>query len=88
MLSLFPWLVTLSQHKQWTFAISGLLITLGFVNLYYIAPRLKTLTACGPDDACGGASRVSKVVWVSAAIYAVGFFVAFVLGPLLIKLDQ
>lgn len=89
MLSFLPWLVTLSQHKQWTFAVSGLLIALGFVNVYLVAPRLKMNAACQPgDDACGEASRASKIVlWVSSAIYIVGFFVAYVLGPILSRLD-
>lgn len=90
MLSLLPWLVTLSKHKQWTFAISGLLIALGFVNLYIVGPRLKTAEACKPGDtACVDATRFSRIVlWVSAAIYSVGFFVAYLLGPILTKLDQ
>jgi mercuric ion transport protein len=89
MLSFMPWLVTLSQHKQWTFLISGVLIALSFVNTYYIAPRFRA-EQCGPDDptACEDASRVSKLLlWGSAVIYAVGFFVAYALGPILTKLD-
>lgn len=90
MLSFLPWLVTLSRHKPWTFAISGLLIGLSFLNMYVIAPRLRANEACVPGDtACGEASRISKVVlWVAAAIYAVGFLVAYVLGPLLMRLDR
>ena len=84
-----PWLVVLSRHKHWTFSVSGILIALSFVNTYYIAPRLRA-QQCSPDDptACEDASRLSKVLlWVSAAIYIVGFSVAYVLGPLLTKLD-
>jgi mercuric ion transport protein len=90
MLSFLPWLVTLSRHKQWTFAVSGLLIAFGFLNLYLIAPRLKTNQACEPgDDACGEASKASKIVlWASSVIYVVGFFVAYVLGPILTRLDR
>jgi len=89
MLSFLPWLVTLSRHKQWTFAISGLLILLGFVNIHFIAPRLKAKTCDPGDSACDDASKVSKIVlWVSAAIYAVGFFVAYALGPILSRLDR
>jgi mercuric ion transport protein len=90
MLTFLPWLVTLSRHKQWTFALSGLLIGLGFLNTYLIAPRFKSTGACEPgDDACGVASKASKIVlWMSAAIYVVGFFVAYVLGPMFSRLDR
>jgi hypothetical protein len=90
MLSFLPWLVILSHHKKWTFVVSGLLIAFGFVNMYLIAPRLKTVEACEPGDAaCGEASRLSKVVlWVSLALYTVGFFVAYVLGPIFSRFDQ
>jgi len=90
MLSAAPWLVTLSRHKSWTFGISGVLIAASFVNMYYIAPRLQR-QACSPDnpDACQVASRFSKVIlWISATIYAAGFFVAFLLGPILTRLDR
>jgi mercuric ion transport protein len=89
MLSFFPWLVTLSRHKDLTFSVSGLLIAGSFVNTYYIVPRLRA--ECSPDNpnACADASRFSKILlWVSAVIYAVGFLVAFVLGPILSKLDN
>jgi hypothetical protein len=46
---------------------------------------------CNPDnpDACAQASKLSRVLlWVSATIYAIGFFVAFLLGPILAKLDS
>ena|SRR5271168_4081722 len=88
-LSSLPWLVTLSRHKQWTFAISGVLIALSFLNMYYVAPRLKA-AACAADNpsACREASKFSKaLLWISAAIYAVGVFSAYVLGPILSKLD-
>jgi mercuric ion transport protein len=89
MLSFLPWLVTLSRHKQWTFAVSGLLIALGFVNVYVVAPRLQSKTCEPGDSACDDASKMSKIVlWVSSAIYVVGFFVAYVLGPILTRFDR
>jgi mercuric ion transport protein len=90
MLSAAPWLVTLSRHKPWTFGISGVLIAASFVNMYYVAPRLQR-QACSPDnpDACEVASRFSKaILWVSATIYVAGFFVAFLLGPILTRFDR
>jgi mercuric ion transport protein len=89
LLSTVPWLVTLSRHKGWTFAVSGVLIALSFVNTYYLAPKLRN-DQCDADDpnACAEVSRLSKgLLWASAGIYVVGFFVAYVLGPILTKLD-
>jgi mercuric ion transport protein len=90
MLSFLPWLVTLSRYKVWTFSISGALIALSFVNTYYFVPRLRT-QECSADNpnGCAEASRLSKILlWVSAVIYGVGFFVAYALGPILTKLDN
>ena len=90
MLSSLPWLVTLSRHKQWTFSISGTLIALSFIHMYFVAPLVRKQD-CTPDDpsACDTASKLSTVLlWVSAMIFVVGFFVAFVLGPILSKLDK
>lgn len=91
MLSFLPWLVVLSRHKQWTFAAAGILIGLSFLNTYHFSPRRGARVACGPDDpsACRDAAKVSKVLlWISAAIYVTGFFVACVLGPILNHLDR
>jgi mercuric ion transport protein len=90
LLSFLPWLVTLSRHKGWTFSVSGILIALSFVNMYYVSPRIRA-TQCSPDNptACEEASKFSKVIlWLSAGIYAVGAFVAYVLGPILAWLDR
>ena len=89
-LSVAPWLVSLSRHKQWMFLIAGLLIAISFLYVYRIAPRLKAVgDACsietGPT-ACDTATRLSHIaLWVSAVIYAVGFFTAYVLGSILAR---
>jgi hypothetical protein len=91
-LSEAPWLVTLSHHKQWVFIVAGALISGNFVYVYAIAPRLQLRSgACDPNDpaACQTASRFSRIVlWCSAALYMVGCFTAYALGPLLVRLDQ
>ena len=90
MLSFMPWLVTLSRHKTWVFSISAALILLSVVQMYVIVPRLKGQTeVCLADDpACERATRVGKLVlWVAAIIYLIGFFTAYLLGPILTKLD-
>lgn len=90
-LSVAPWLVTLSRHKQWVFAVSGAIIAINFLYVHRVAPRLQAQrAACPPDnaEACAAASRFTRIVlWISVAIYSVGFFTAFLLGPILSKLD-
>lgn len=90
LLSAAPWLVSLSRHKIWIFTIAGLLITTSFVMTYLIAPRLRQGEACGADDSatCAEVSKMSKVLlWGSAFIWSCGFFVAYLLGPILVRMD-
>jgi mercuric ion transport protein len=88
-LSFFPWLAALSRHKILTFSISGVLVAASFLNTYYVLPRLRSAECLpGSPRACEEASKLSRILlWFSAVIYAVGFLVAFVLGPILSKLD-
>lgn len=92
LLSFMPWLAVLSRHKSWTFSICGVLIAVSFVSMYRIVPHLRPSEKCGGANeptACRDVSRTSKVLlWVSAAIYASGFFAAYVLGSILTKLDR
>ena len=86
-----PWLISLSRHKNWTFAIAGLLIAANFVYVFRIAPRLRASGQSCPVDqpsSCGTASRVSRMIlWASAGIYLIGLFSAYLLGPILRLLD-
>src|SRR5262249_11910288 len=86
-----PWLISFSRHKTWTFTIAGLLIAANFVYLFRIAPRLRQHAASCPVDqpsACGSASRMSRVIlWLSAGIYVIGFFSAYLLGAILRFID-
>ena len=87
-LSAAPWLVSLSRHKNWTFLIAGALIASNFVYLRTVAARVQQQCAVG-DDACARAARVSRIVlWVSAAIYLVGFCTAYLLGPFFVWMDK
>ena len=95
-LSAAPWLVALSHHKRIVFGLSGALITTNFYYTYRLAPRLQAgrLTregfTCSPSDpeACAAVGRFSRVVlWLSALLWACGFFVTFVLGGILARLD-
>ena|SRR5215469_9882009 len=88
-LSAAPWLVMLSRHKTWVFTVSGLLIGTDLLYVYVLAPRLRNTGAVclsNAPDACNAAGRFSRVVlWISTAIYGVGAFSAFILGPLLMR---
>jgi len=91
LLSAAPWLVSLSRHKVWTFSIAGILIAASFVMTYVVTPRLRVGESCDADDptTCGEVSRVSRfVLWSSALIWSGGFFVAYLLGPILERMDR
>jgi hypothetical protein len=91
LLSAAPWLVNLSRHKIWTFSIAGVLIATSFVMTYLIAPRLRQGEACDAEDptTCGEVSKVSRVIlWGSAVIWSCGFFIAYLLGPILERMDR
>ncbi|MEX2272460.1 MAG: hypothetical protein WD690_13385 [Vicinamibacterales bacterium] len=89
LLTAAPWLVALSRNKEWVFAISGSLIALNFVYVYRLAPRLRAAGESCPADepsACATADKVSRLtLWMSAALYLLGVFAAFILGPLLVR---
>jgi len=91
-LSEVPWLVTMSHHKHWVFIVAGVLISGNFVYVYAIAPKLQMRSdACDPNDpaACDTANRFRRIVlWCSAALYLVGCFTAYILGPLLVRFDS
>ena len=91
LLSAAPWLVSLSRHKIWTFSIAGTLIACSFLMTYAIAPRLREGETCGTDDpaTCEEVSKLSRaLLWGSAIIYSAGFFVAYLLGPMLNYVDR
>ncbi len=91
LLSAAPWLVSLSRHKVWTFGIAGILIVTSFVVTYWIAPRVRQGETCDADDpsTCAEVGKLSRVLlWGSAIVWSCGFFVAYLLGPILTRMDQ
>jgi len=57
------------------------MITLNFVLVY--RPRSKVACTVGGGQACEDASRWNKMaLWISAAIYVLGLFMAYALLPL------
>lgn len=76
----FPWLVTLSQHKAWVFAVSAGLLVLGGWMIHRPGrscptdPALSTL--CTRFDFWN-----RRIYWVSLGIWGIGFLAAYVLLP-------
>ena len=78
LVSTAPWLIALSKYKAWTFGLSGAMILFaGFM-------RWKARNAPCPIDAeqaaaCSRLRKISGIIyWISVAIWAVGFFFAFI----------
>lgn len=85
-ISTFPWLVPLSQQKEWIFLASGLMIVLSGVLIYRPKGRLACTITGG--QGCEVAGRFTKVMfWMSGGIFAVGVFFAYALVPLLRLLE-
>lgn len=80
--STFPWLVPLSQNKEWIFLGAGLMILLSGALIYRPKGRLACSITGG--EGCEVAGRVTKVVfWISAGIFVTGIFFAYALVPLI-----
>lgn len=85
--SAFPFLITLSQHKVWVFAFSGIMLGLSGWLMYRPGRR------CPTDPALGGLCNRTQVwnrriYWISVAIWGIGFFAAYVALPLRIWLES
>jgi hypothetical protein len=84
--SSLPLLVTLSQHKEWVFLAAGVLIAGNWVLMWRWE---RAVTSCeipvggsSVISACQVANRFSRVVlWISTALFIIGFIVAFVAFP-------
>ncbi len=81
--SAVPWLVPLSQNKGWVFLAAGTLIVGSRLYVRYVSPRV-TVDGTTCPVPLGRATRIAW--WTSAAVFAVGLFVAYALGPLLERL--
>ena len=87
MVSTFPWLVPLSQNKEWIFLGSGLMIVLTAFLIY--RPKGKVACSVTGGEGCAVAGRFTRgMFWTSAGIYAVGSFFAYGLLPLMKLLER
>jgi len=86
-----PFLRTLSLYKEYTFSIAALLIAFNFWLVYRKKPQNVSceIPEDGKESACDSASRWSKVIlWISAVLLFIGFFMAFIALPLTKLLDK
>ena len=81
LVSTAPWLVALSRHKEWVFALSGLLLAANYWALYRSGGA-----ACEVGGVCHPSHPVGKwmrrVMWGSVGLYVVGFAAAYLSLPL------
>lgn len=81
--STFPWLVPLSQNKEWIFLGAGLMILLSGVLIY--RPKGRVACSITGGEGCEVAGGFTKVMfWSSAGIFAIGVFFAYALLPLIL----
>ncbi|MDX1578192.1 MAG: hypothetical protein R3266_06895 [Gemmatimonadota bacterium] len=79
-----PWLVTLSRNKDWVFLGAGLLIVGSRLYIRHVAPRI----AAGGSACPVPLSRLTRLAWwISVAVFSVALLIAYLLGPLLARLE-
>jgi hypothetical protein len=84
LVSAAPWLITISKYKVWVFAGAGVMLVLA-AWLQYRARHLPCPADARLAVACARTRRVSWIVLgVSVAVYATGFFFAFLADDLLV----
>ena len=82
MISTFPWMVTLSAHKEWIFLGSGLMLILSGILVY--RPKGKMVCSITGGEGCDIAGRFTKIMfWTSVIIYSTGTFFAYALVPIM-----
>ncbi len=79
--STFPFLIFLSLHKAWIFALSGLMLALSSWLIY------RPGQYCPADPEQARICEISKtwnkrIVWFSLVIWSIGFFAAFIALPI------
>lgn len=84
LVSAAPWLITISKYKVWVFAGAGVMLVLAGW-LQYRARNLPCPADARLAAACARTRRVSWIVLgFSVAVYATGFFFAFLADDLLV----
>jgi hypothetical protein len=87
MTSNFPLLITLSEHKNWVFLISGMMLLISGWLLF--RPGRACPIEPSLAQSCMTANQWNKrIYWSSILIWSLGFFAAFLLLPLRLWLEN
>jgi len=79
--STFPWLIPLSQQKNWLFLGAGILLTIN--GILILRPKGKVACAITGGKGCEVAGNFSKgMFWFSIALYGIGAFFAYAYVPI------
>ena len=82
LLTIFPWLIPLSMHKEWIFVLSGALIGING----YLTFRKTNEIACDTESGELGCTVIGKfnrrMFYLSSSIFLIGGFVSFLLTPI------
>jgi hypothetical protein len=81
LVSIFPWLVPVTKHKDWIFIILGILLVAN--GLFIYISSFKKECPVDKREACQTVKGWTKVIyWVVVALYLIGAFTAYLLTPL------
>ncbi|MDQ7040151.1 MAG: hypothetical protein Q9M35_04360 [Rhodothermus sp.] len=87
LVSTFPWLIPLSQQKDWIFLGAGGLLFLN--GLLVFRPQHRWVCRIAGGSGCKVAGRFTRVTfWIALGIYSIGAFFAYALTPLLRWLES
>jgi len=81
LISVFPWLVTISRYHNWVFLVAGILLLIN--GVFVLRPKGKVACALIGGKGCEVAGDFSKgMFWFSVCLYGMGFFFAYLYVPI------
>ncbi len=87
MVGSLPWLIPLSQNKEWLFVIAGLLIVMDSVLLF--RPNRSVACDVTGGSGCAVTGKFSKIMLcVAVVIYVIGAFFSYALVPLMVVMGM
>jgi len=76
LISVFPWLITISRYHNWIFLVAGILLLIN--GVFVLRPKGKMACAVTGGKGCEVAGSFSKrMFWISIILYGIGFFFAY-----------